>query len=128
MYALLKHAHLLIIAIAFLVFVTRGIFMMRNNTLAYHKIFNIIPHIFYTLLIATGIGLAIQQHLSPLEQPWLLAKLIALVVFVILGVLAFKHPSLLIRKVLWLFALVVFIYIASVAQSKNPLGFLSHLF
>lgn len=123
MYAILKHSHLLIIAIAFLAFFLRGLLMMRSSPAANHKLFKILPHILYTLLIATGIALAVELHFSPMQQPWLLAKIIALVVYVVLGVLTFKHPKLAVRKFLWLLNLAVFAYIASVAMSKNPLGF-----
>ena len=128
MYAILKHSHLLIIAIAFILFFVRGILMMRKSNAASHKIFKIAPHILYTLLIGTGIGLVVALNLSPLEQPWLLAKLIALVAYIVLGVLTFKHPNPTIRKILWLVTLIVFAYIVSVAHSKNPLGFFCCLF
>jgi uncharacterized membrane protein SirB2 len=123
MYAILKHGHLLIIAIAFIVFFVRGILMMQNSRATNHKFFKITPHILYTLLLATGIGLAVTQNFSPMQQPWLLAKIIALVIYVILGVLTFKHSNPTSRKVLWLLAMIVFVYMVSVALSKNPLGF-----
>lgn len=128
MLAILKHSHLLIIAVAFILFFVRGIFMMRNSPATNHKFFKIAPHILYTLLLVTGIGLAVLLSYSPQEQPWLLAKLIALVVYVVLGVLTFKHPNLTVRKILWVLALIVFAYIASVARSKNALGFFAGLF
>lgn len=127
MYAILKHSHLLILALSFLTFFVRGIFMMRDSKTANHKIFKIVPHIFYTLLIVTGIGLAIQLHYSPMQHPWLIAKIIALGVYIVLGVLTFKHANAVTRKILWALTLTVFIYIISVAQSKNPLGFFIYL-
>jgi len=39
-------------------------------------------------------------------------------------VLAFRHPRKPVRTLAWLAALVVFMYIVSVAFSKQPLGFL----
>jgi len=128
MYAILKHSHLLIISIAFIVFFVRGILMMRNSPTASHKVFKVLPHILYTLLLVTGIWLAVILHFSPMQQPWLLAKIIALVIYVVLGVLTFKHPNLATRKILWLLNLTVFAYIVSVAISKNPLGFFAALF
>lgn len=123
MYAILKHSHLLIIAIAFIVFFVRGVLMMQSSSATNHKFFKVTPHILYTILLGTGIGLAVLQNFSPMQQPWLLAKLIALVVYVILGVLTFKHSNPTIRKILWLLAMIIFVYMASVALNKNPLGF-----
>lgn len=128
MYAILKHSHLLIISIAFIAFFIRGVLMMRTSPAANHTLFKIVPHILYTLLIATGVALALELHFSPMQQPWLLAKIIALAVYIVLAVLTFKHPQLAVRKYLWLLSLVVFAYMASVAVSKNPLGFFAALF
>ena len=128
MYIILKHSHLLIIGIAFVAFFIRGILMMRQSPATNHRVFKIAPHILYTLLIATGVGLAIQLDISPIAQPWLLAKILALALYIVLGVLAFKHPNLTIRKILWVFALIVFAYIVSVAHSKKVLGFFAALF
>ncbi len=128
MYAILKHTHLLIIVIAFIVFFLRGILMMRDSTATNHMLFKIAPHILYTLLIGTGIWLALIQNFSPMAQPWLLAKIIALVVYIMLGVLTFKHANARVRKILWLLGLIVFAYMASVATSKNALGFFAALF
>jgi len=128
MYAILKHSHLLIISLAFIAFFLRGILMMCNSAAANHKVFKVLPHILYTLLLVTGVGLAVILHVSPLQQPWLLAKIIALIVYVLLAVLTFKHPSPTMRKILWLLALSVFAYMVSVALSKNALGFFATLF
>ena len=123
MYILLKHTHLLAITLSFIAFFVRGLLMIRESQAANHRAFLIAPHIINTFLIASGIALAVILHLSPSSQPWLIAKLVALVVYIVLGVLAFKHPNLTARKILWMFALIVFIYIVSVARSKNPIGF-----
>jgi len=68
------------------------------------------------------------MHLSLSNQPWLLVKLVALVLYIALGVLTFKHPKLIMRKTFWLLTLIVFAFIVSVAQSKNPLGFFAKFF
>jgi uncharacterized membrane protein SirB2 len=101
---------------------------MRQSSVASHRAFLIGPHAINALLIGSGIALAVSLHLSPTEQPWLAAKLAALLVYIALGVMTFKHPSLAVRKLLWILALVVFAFIVSVAETKNPLGFLANLF
>jgi uncharacterized membrane protein SirB2 len=128
MYILLKHTHLMALSISFLLFFVRGYLMMRQSDKSNHRAFLIAPHIINLLLIGSGIALAISLHLNPTEQPWLLVKLIALVIYIGLGVMTFKHPSLQIRKILWLLALVVFAFIVTVAKSKNPLGFFAGTF
>lgn len=124
---ILKHTHLTALAISFLLFFVRGYLMMRGSNASKHRAFLIAPHIVNLLLIGSGIALAVVLHFNPANQPWLAVKLVALVIYIALGVLTFKHPSLKIRKILWLSALIVFAFIISVAQSKNPLGFFANL-
>jgi uncharacterized membrane protein SirB2 len=127
MYEMLKHTHLTALTISFLLFFVRGYLMMRESNTAKHKVFLIAPHIVNLILIVSGISLAVLLHLNPAHEPWLATKLIALVIYIALGVLTFKHPKLQVRKILWLLALVVFAFIVSVAESKNPLGFFAGL-
>ncbi|MET0355485.1 MAG: SirB2 family protein [Cellvibrio sp.] len=128
MYEILKHSHLTALGLSFLLFFVRGYLMMRESPVSKHRALVITPHIVNFLLIGTGIALAIFLHMTPGNQPWLAVKLVALVVYIALGILTFKHPKLFVRKILWLIALVVFAFIVSVAQSKNPLGFFAKLF
>ncbi len=124
---ILKHTHLTALALSFLLFFIRGYLMMRESSASKHRAFIIAPHIVNLLLIGSGIALAVVMHFNPANQPWLAIKLVALVVYIALGILTFKHPVLKIRKILWIFALIVFAFIVSVAQSKNPLGFFANL-
>ncbi len=125
---ILKHTHLTALAASFLLFFIRGYLMMRESHASKHRVFLIAPHIVNLCLIGSGIALAVAMHFNPATQPWLATKLVALVIYIALGVLTFKHPSLSIRKMLWLSALIVFAFIVSVAQTKNPLGFLASVF
>jgi uncharacterized membrane protein SirB2 len=123
MYLLLKHLHLTFVGLALIAFVARGIWMFMNSAMLDKKWVKILPHIINTLMLLSGIGLAVFLHLSPGNQPWLLVKIIALVIYIIIGVAAFKVPNALARKVLWIDALIVFAFIVSVAITKDPMGF-----
>lgn len=128
MYLALKHIHLTFLVISFVLFFARGYLMMRNSSASNHKAFLIAPHVSNLFLLGSGVALAITLGISPGGANWLLVKIIALVVYIGLGVLAFKHPLPQVRKVLWLAALVVFAFIVSIAKSKSPLGFLAAFF
>ncbi len=123
MYLLLKHLHLTFVALAFLVFLIRGILLFMNSALLDKKLLKIAPHIINTIMLISGIVLAVHLGMSPGEQPWLLAKIIGLILYIGLGVAAFKVSNPLARKVLWVDAIIVFAYIASVAITKSPTGF-----
>ena len=125
MIALLKQLHMLFVLLSLLGFVTRGVWMLRESTLLGQRWVRILPHLNDTLLLVSAISLAVLMGLSPGTHPWLLTKIIALFVYIGLGVLAFRHPRKPGRTLAWLAALVVFMYIVSVAFSKQPWGFLS---
>ena len=125
MYLALKHIHLTFVALSLLAFFVRGLWLFMNSSMLSKKWVKILPHIISTILLVSGIALAIHLGMSPGSQPWLVAKIIGLIVYIALGVAAFKVPNPGARKLLWVGALIVFAYIVSVAISKTPLGFFS---
>ena len=84
-----------------------------------------VPHVVDTVLLLSALVLAWMLRLNPLTTPWLAAKIVALLVYIVLGMVALnpKRP-LRLRAVAWLAALASFGYIVSVALTKSPLGFL----
>ncbi len=125
MYLALKHIHMTFVVLSLLLFILRGLWLFRNSAMLDKKLFKIAPHIINTIMLVSGIILALHLGMNPGEQAWLMAKIIGLVVFIILGIGAFKVRHPLAQKILWIDALVVFAYIISVALTKNTLGFLS---
>lgn len=125
MYLALKHIHLTFVVLSLLAFFVRGIWLFTNSRMLSKKWVKILPHIISTILLVSGIVLAVHLGMSPGSQPWLMAKIIGLIAYIGLGVAAFKVPNPNARKLLWVSALIVFAYIVSVAISKNPLGFFS---
>ena len=125
MYLALKHIHLTFVALSLLAFFVRGIWLFMNSNMLSKKWVKILPHIISTILLVSGIALAVHLSMSPGSQPWLMAKIIGLIAYIGLGVAAFKVPNPNARKLLWVSALIVFAYIVSVAISRNPMGFFS---
>jgi uncharacterized membrane protein SirB2 len=124
-YLALKHLHLAFVGLSLIFFVLRGIWLFMGSNMLAKKWAKILPHILSTLLLISGIVLAVHLNMSPGNQPWLMAKIIALFVYIGLGVASFKVANAGLRKALWFSALVVFAYMVSVAITKNPLGFFS---
>src|SRR5690606_28226536 len=123
MYPILKHLHMTMALLTFLSFFVRGIWMWRQSPLLHKRIVKILPHIIDTVLLVCAIALALVLSLSPMNQPWLMAKLMALVVYIGLGVVAIKHAKPMEPSTRWIATVVVFLYILSVAQSKDHLVF-----
>jgi uncharacterized membrane protein SirB2 len=124
-YLALKHIHLTFVALSLLAFFVRGIWLFMNSSMLSRKWVKILPHVISTILLVSGIALAVHLSMSPGSQPWLMAKIIGLILYIGLGVAAFKVPNPTARKLLWVSALIVFAYIVSVAISRTPLGFFS---
>ncbi|MDD7973472.1 SirB2 family protein [Roseinatronobacter alkalisoli] len=124
MYLALKNIHLTFVVLSLLAFFIRGIWLFMNSSMLSKKWVKILPHVISTILLVSGIVLAVHLSMSPGSQPWLMAKIIGLIAYIGLGVAAFKVPNPNARKLLWISALIVFAYIVSAAISKNPLGFL----
>ena len=105
-------------------FTIRGILMMRESAMLQKRLFKVAPHIIDTLLLGSAIWLAVQYGLSPGDNPWLMAKIIALLVYIGLGTVALKRgKTKQVRIIAWLAALLVFAYIVSVAVAKSALVF-----
>jgi uncharacterized membrane protein SirB2 len=124
-YIALKHIHLTFVVLSLLAFFVRGIWLFMNSGMLGKKWVKILPHIISTILLVSGVVLAVHLSMSPGSQPWLMAKIIGLIVYIGLGVAAFKVPNPTASKLLWVSALLVFAYILSVAITKSALGFFS---
>ncbi len=121
----IKALHVVCVALSFAGFFIRGILMLKDSTLLHLRWMKITPQLVDTLLLVSAIILAIQLRFSPLEQPWLMAKIIALLVYIGVGLVALRFGrSKRIRLFAWLSGLVIFTYIVSVALGKSVLGWL----
>ena len=121
-YALLKFTHVSCAAISYLLFAVRGIWMLRDNALFSRHWVRIVPHVVDTILLTSAIMLAIISRQYPLAAPWLTAKVVALVIYIALGMIALRHgKTKVVRVTAWVSAQAVFAYIVAVAFTRNPL-------
>lgn len=125
---IIKTIHVTCALISFAGFFIRGIWMLRNSTLLQQRWVKTTPHIVDTLLLVSAIILAVQFRFSPLEQPWLMVKIIALLVYIGAGMVALRFGrSKTVRLYAWLFGLATILYIMSVATSKSVLGWFAYI-
>lgn len=81
----------------------------------------ILPHLVDTLLLLSAIGLLLVIRLNPLSAPWLVAKFLALPVYVILGYQAMKSIGNRRRQIFLVLAATICVaYIVGVAMTRNP--------
>jgi len=125
---LVKLLHIICVAASFSGFFVRGIWMMLDSVHLNNRLVKIFPHVVDTLLLTSAIILAVQWRISPLEHSWLMAKIIALLVYIFAGMVALRHGrNKKVRVLAWVFGLLTFLYIVSVANTKSVLGWFSYI-
>lgn len=121
-YLMIKNIHLLMIALSIAGFVFRGILMTINSPLLQAKLVRILPHVIDTALLVSGIWLATLLSQYPFTDGWLTAKLLALIAYIGLGVVALRRGrTKAIRLTAFVAALLCFAYMAKVAMTHDPL-------
>jgi uncharacterized membrane protein SirB2 len=124
----LKHLHMGCAFLSIAGFTLRGYWMLIDSPLLRRRPAKVLPHMIDTLLLASAVGMLFIWQLSPLQSGWLIAKIIALLVYIGLGMVALRFgKSRKTRVNAWLLALLAAAYIVSVAYSKSPWGFLQNL-
>ena len=127
-YATLKLVHQTAVPLSISGFFVRGAASLAGAAWVRGRTAKTLPHVVDSVLLLSALLMAGMLRLTPDRAPWLLAKIIGLVVYVVLGVVALRpgRPPA-VRATAWLAALAVAAWIVSVAIIKSPLGFLSHL-
>ena len=125
MYMGLKAAHVFFVGLSLLLFLLRGLALLRGRRKT-GRHWRILPAVVDSLLLVCGIGLVWVLRLNPLSTPWLEVKLLCVLGYITLGILAFRLPA---HWRPWLFAaaLAMFGFIVSVALSHDPRGIFSLL-
>jgi len=128
-YATLKLIHISAVALSFLGFAARGAGVLCDAGWVRRRITRVLPHVIDTVLLVSALGMLWIVRLSPWATPWLRAKVIGLILYIALGVIALRRaPSgraarpRAMQLIAWVSALVVFAYIVSVALTKSPRG------
>lgn len=120
---MIKIFHLTFILLSISSFVGRVYLAEKRPEMLEQKWIKIGPHVINSLLLLTGFALVFQGSWFSAEYGWIIAKLIALVAYVGLGIVAIKSQGEL-RWKAFAGALACFVYIAVVAATKNAFIFL----
>ncbi|MEM8661066.1 MAG: SirB2 family protein [Pseudomonadota bacterium] len=107
-------------------FALRGIWTMRGSALMNKPATKILPHIVDTMLLASAVAILLIWQLNPFAVNWLTAKIIALLLYILLGMVAFRFGrNRMQRACAFVLALFAGAYILVVAYSKTPYVFSS---
>lgn len=122
-YATLKLIHVASAFLSITGFAARGVLMLRGSALLRARFVRVAPHVVDTVLLASAVGLAWMSGRYPFAQDWLSAKLIALVLYVLLGSIALKRGrTRATRALAFALALCCALYIVSAALTRSALG------
>ena len=119
-YSTLKFIHVGSVIASYTLFLVRGIWMMRVPAMLERRWVKTVPHAIDTVLLVSAIALAVTIRQYPFVAPWLTAKVLGLVVYIVLGTIALKRgKSMRVRVLTWIAAQLVFFYIVAVALTHN---------
>ncbi len=85
-----KHLHMTIAFISVALFTLRFIWLLANSEQLNKKWVKVAPHVIDTFLLLLGVAMAVKLVINPLEQLWLLEKLIAVVAYIFTGYYTLK--------------------------------------
>ena len=124
-FLLLKGLHITCAVTSYTLFFLRGIWSLKDSPIMRQRWVRILPHVIDTLLLVSAIALAIIIQQYPFVDTWLTAKVIGLLLYIGLGLVALRYGrSKTVRLSAWLLAQAVFACIVLVAIQHNPVPFL----
>lgn len=122
-YFIIKQLHMSAATLSILFFMVRAYWSVTGSGKLQLKAVRILPHVIDTVLLACGIALTVM--LGGL-QGWIVAKLVALVLYIGVGTIAIKRGKTAGgRGAAALIAIAVFFYIVGVAIRHDPMSWLS---
>ena len=123
-YLAFKYLHITSVALSGSLFLLRGFWMQRESDMLQQRWVKVLPHIIDTLLLSSALIMVFWSAQYPFFQPWLTAKVIALIAYIGLGTVALKRgKTKAVRTWAWLAALATFAYIVAVALTRQAMIF-----
>ena len=120
MYETIKLIHVASAMISITGFIVRGLWMLVDSPMLQARWVRIAPHVIDTTLLGSAIYLALTVQQYPGVNTWLSAKVIAVVLYIVLGMIALRRgKTKQIRVMAWVAALATVAGIAAVALTRS---------
>lgn len=122
-YFAIKHLHVTAAVLSILFFMLRAYWSVSGSALLQRPTTKILPHLIDTVLLVCGVILAVM--IGP-AQPWIIAKIVALIAYIGVGTVAIKRgktPRS--RGFAAVVAVAIFFYIVGVALAHNPMSWMA---
>lgn len=126
LYPQIKAAHVGLVLLSGGLFALRGLLTLMGQHWANAAPVRYLSYTIDTALLTAALMLLVVLKLNPFTTPWLLTKLVLLVVYIVLGVFALKRARTAAQRGLfYLAALAVFGFMYTVARAHQPMGLFS---
>ena len=124
-YPQIKFIHILCVILSGSLFAVRGLMMLTRSAWTNHIVLRRLSWTIDTTLLVAALVLITLLHQYPFVQAWLTVKVVMLVIYIVLGVFALKRGRTRAKRFgFYVAALLVFLFIVSVARAHAPWGFL----
>ncbi len=124
-YLFLKHLHLSAVTLSLGFFLLRGGWMLLDSAMLQRRWVRVLPHLVDSVLLLSAIAMTLQIRQYPFTADWLTAKVIALLLYIMLGSVALKRGrTRTIRMTALLGAILCAGYIVGVALTRDPRSWL----
>lgn len=121
-YLLLKHLHVTTAVLSIGLFVLRAWWMLTASPQLQRPWVRVLPHVNDSALLAFALIMVVQSGQYPFVEPWLTAKVLALLVYIVTGAMALRYGRTSAARRGWLVvALASAAYIVAVALTREVL-------
>lgn len=128
LYPQIKAVHIAAVVASGSLFLLRGAAVQLGAKWAMAAPLRYLSYSIDTVLLTAALMLATILHQLPFVQGWLTAKVLLLVCYVVLGSFALKRGrTRAVRTACWIAALLVYLFIISIARAHHPLGVIALL-
>ncbi|MCP5282997.1 MAG: SirB2 family protein [Rhodoferax sp.] len=122
-YADIRLLHITCAGISISLFLLRGVLQFSGVDWRRWRWLRIAPHVNDTVLLGAAIALSLYSHQYPLAQGWLSAKVLALLLYIGLGSIAFRRGRPRGQQfAAFVAALLTVSYIVAVAIHRSPMA------
>jgi len=127
-YPQIKAVHIAAVMASGLLFLLRGTAVQFGAAWAMAAPLRYLSYSIDTVLLTAALMLATVLHQYPFVHGWLTAKVLLLICYVVLGSFALKRGrTRAVRTWCWIAALLVYLFIVSIARAHHPLGVIALL-
>ncbi|TMO30800.1 transcriptional regulator [Pseudoalteromonas sp. S4492] len=120
-YLAVKHTHMLFAVLSIILFYVRSFSRLKTGALAKNKVVFIGSHSIDTLLLVSAVALIVMAGFNPLEQSWLLEKIILVIAYIVLGIVAARQNAQSAKVVLLAITTLILLAIGYLASAKTAL-------